>query len=355
MRGEDDWIGTEIILEFWGTRTSEMGSSPTAAEAEALIPRFKLEKLLNQDQGGRRISLLGTIDSRPALLLAERAAFPSTAASLTNFSTSLKHITNLGANDVYSWFLANSDPCRASTPSDADNGAPSPLPPDLKLNLIYPCGPRHVAKYSAQGVRVVTETPGVYERHVRPRMETAREAGKLDWIWNIIEGRAEQEDVFYRERGEEGFLVIPDLNWDRKTLTSLHVLAIVERGDIWSLRDLSRKHLNWLRHMRQKIVDATVKLYPEIESDQLKLYVHYQPTYYHFHVHVVHACLEAGTTQAVGKAFGLDNVISQLDNMNATNKGDGAGMADVDITYNLGEQSELWQEVFLPIKEGRLE
>ena len=102
-------------------------------------------------------------------------------------------------------------------------------------------------------------------------------------MFNIIEGRAEQEDVLLRDPGngskdgeDERFLLAPDLNWDRKTLTSLHLLALVERRDIWSLRDLKKKHVEWLKHMREKILDAVVKLYGEsgVEKDMLKLYVH---------------------------------------------------------------------------------
>ncbi|CRK43763.1 hypothetical protein BN1723_005813 [Verticillium longisporum] len=86
------------------------------------------------------------------------------------------------------------------------------------------------------------------------------------------------------------------------TLDALHLLALVERRDIWSLRDLRRRHLPWLRHMRARLVEATTAQYPSIDDDQLKLYVHYQPTYHHFHVHIVHVQLEAGATQATGKA-----------------------------------------------------
>ncbi len=97
-----------------------------------------------------------------------------------------------------------------------------------------------------------------------------------------------------------------------------------------------------------------------------------QPTYYHFHIHMVNVALEAGPGQAVGKAFALENVISQLQAMSdggnggsggagggGGNKGDdeddddtGPGMADVDITYTLGEASELWTQVFAPLKRG---
>ncbi|KAK8161969.1 HIT-like domain-containing protein [Phyllosticta citrichinensis] len=309
----------------------------STSEAEALIPQFRLERLLNQDQAGRRLSLLGSIQSKPAILIAERAAFSIQANHLENFNASVSNVQNLGANDIYFWFLA-----RAASDSNSSN-----QPADLKLNLIYPCTDKHIKKYSQQGIRLVSETPEIYKNHVRPYIEKQRGEGRLDWIFNIIEGRTEEEDVFYREHGEEGFLVLPDLNWDRKTMTSLHLLGLVERRDIWSVRDLQKRHVTWLKHMREKLLEATVKLYPELEKDQLKLYVHYQPTYHHFHIHIVHVALEAGATQATGKALGLENVISQVENMAGT---ESAGMADVSLTYTIGEASELWTDIFQPLK-----
>ncbi|KAK5257094.1 hypothetical protein LTR16_001639, partial [Cryomyces antarcticus] len=215
-------------------------------------------------QAGRRIVLQGTIKLQPALLLAERAAFSTETAILSTFSSSLSNVKNLGANDIYSWFLASTSSSSAGTPP----------PPDLKLNLIYPCTESHIKKYSQQGVRMVTETAEIYRKHVQPYMQQKSDEGRLNWVFNIIEGRTEQDDVFYREHGEEGFLVLPDLNWDRKTITSLHLLGLVERRDIWSVRDLQRRNKTWLERMREKLLDATVKLYPELEKNQLKLYVH---------------------------------------------------------------------------------
>ena len=128
---------------------------------------------------------------------------------------------------------------------------------------------------------MVTETPEIYKNYVRPYMQRMRDEGRLNWVFNIIEGRAEQEDVLLRDPGkgsqdgeDERFLLTPDLNWDKKTLTSLHLLALVERRDIWSLRDLRKRHVEWLKHMREKVLDAVVRLYGELERDTLKLYVH---------------------------------------------------------------------------------
>ena len=277
------------------------------------------------------------------MLTAERAAFPSDLDTLTAFHAAITKINNLGDNDIYRWYLASS-----GTTKDA--------PADLKLNLIYPCTDKHIKKYSPQTVRMVTETPAIYQQHVRPYMQRMRDEGRLNWVFNILEGRKEQEDILLRDPGqdssrEEGFLLAPDLNWDRKTLTSLHLLVLVDRRDIWSLRDLKKCHVKWIKHMREKILDATIKLYPELEKDTLKLYIHYHPTYYHFHIHVVHVMCEATSTQAVGKAFGLENVISQLESMAGDQQ---VSMADVSLTYYLGDASDLWREIFLPLKEGRM-
>ena len=286
--------------------------------------------------------MLGKIEGNEALLTAERAAFPSNVETLKAFHAALSSVKNLGDNDIYRWYLASS-------------GRMEGAPPDLKLNLIYPCTEKHIRKYSPQEVRMVTETPDIYARYVRPYMQKMRDEGRLNWVFNILEGRAEQENVLLRELGpqgaDEGFLLAPDLNWDKKTMTSLHLLALVYRRDIWSLRDLRKSHVPWLKHLRTMVLDATVKLYKGHEGaperDQVKLYVHYQPTYYHFHIHVVHVMCEATNTQSVGKAFSLDNIISQLETMA---EGPSSSMADVDLTYYLGTASDLWAEVFSSIK-----
>src|SRR5215470_9279418 len=166
------------------------------------------------------MSLLGTIDSKPGLLLAERTPFSTEPSHLSSFVSSLTNIKNLGANDIYFWFLTSSGTSSSlsSSPSPCPSPSFSSQLQDLKINLIYPCTEKHIKKYSGQGLRVVTETPEIYHNHVKPYMQRQRDEGRLNWVFNILEGRAEQEDVMYREHGEEGFVVTPDLNWDKKTL-----------------------------------------------------------------------------------------------------------------------------------------
>ena len=64
----------------------------------------------------------------------------------------------------------------------------------------------------------------------------------------------------------------------------------------------------------------------------------------------MHVNLDATGTQAVGKALGLDHIVSQLDTMAG---GEETGMEGMEIAYTVGEASELWEMVYQPLKEGR--
>ncbi|KAI1648056.1 scavenger mRNA decapping enzyme [Daldinia loculata] len=322
-----------------------MATEESKRRVEALIPKFQFERVINQGEAGRHITLYGQVDSQPALLILERAPIPDAEEYLSVLPANLRSITNLGNNDIYSWFLASGAPILKGNENDKFA--------DLKISLICPCTEKHIKKHSKQGYRFVTETPEIYRNKVRPFMQINREEGHLNWVFNIIEGRKEVEDVIYRtplgQDGDEGFLMLPNLHWDRKTIEALHLLGIVERRDIWSLRDLKKKHISWLKHMKAKLIDATVKTYPQIDTDQLKLFVHYQPTYYHFHIHVVHVMLEATSTQSVGKAIGLDSIIEQLESMSGDEE---VGMDSISIGYTLGEASDLWIEIYEPLKNS---
>lgn len=217
------------------------------------------------DQAGRRIVLQGTIANQPALVLAERAAFDATESHLSTFTNSLSHIQNLGDNDIYRWYMAHSASAEGQ-------------PADLKINLIYPCTDQHLKKYAHQAVRHVTETAEIYAHHVRPYIQAKRDQGRLNWVFNILDGRTEQQDVLFRSPHDttpedERYLLLPDLNWDRKTLASLHLLALVERRDIWTLRDLKKNHVAWLKTIVADIASNVSRLYG-IDEDMLKCYVH---------------------------------------------------------------------------------
>jgi m7GpppX diphosphatase len=225
-----------------------------------------VHRSISADQSGRRLTLVGTIDEKPGILLVERAPLPATEEAIKSFQTSLTNVKNTQANDIYAWYLAN-----VKVTEDGH--------PDIKLNLIYPCTEKHIKKYLPQTARMVTETPEIYARHVRPHMIRNHAEGRLNWVFNIIEGRKEQEDIIIRStkdfgKDEEGFLLLPDMNWDRLTTSSLRILGLVERRDLMSIRDLKKKHVPWLKRMFANIVHAVAEKYEDVEADMLKCYMH---------------------------------------------------------------------------------
>lgn len=72
------------------------------------------------------------------------------------------------------------------------------------------------------------------------------------------------------------------------------------------------------------------------------------PSYYHFHIHAVSISHDGGLGQSAGRAFLLGNIISQLETMT----GEDSGLADVELTVVLGEESELWQTVFKYLRQS---
>lgn len=57
-------------------------------------------------------------------------------------------------------------------------------------------------------------------------------------------------------------------------MASMYTMALVQRRDITSLRDLKKKDVPWLKTLQKRIVEGICHTYPEIEEDQIKLYIH---------------------------------------------------------------------------------
>lgn len=90
--------------------------------------------------------------------------------------------------------------------------------------------------------------------------------------------------MFEDDDEDRGFVLVPDLKWDGTTQATLYCIAIVRKRGIKSLRDLDQSHLPLLRNIRQKGYQALFDKYG-IKDSQLRVYLHYQPSFYHLHVH----------------------------------------------------------------------
>jgi len=285
------------------------------------IPNLKdfiFEKLLSEDIKAHRIFLLGKFkndNENPAILKLEKTHF--TKENLNEINSYLEKETVLDHNDIYTWLTSNIS-------GDFKD-------PQLRIQIIYPATPLHIKKYSEQPRVIINETPEHYKNVVIPYIESLPPE-RTAWVENILEGRQEAESLIFNDKDPEtGFIIVPDSKWDR-TLNTLYVQCIVRKRGIHSIRDLRRKHLPLLKKVYQTAIILVPKVYSteteKITADQLKIYFHYQPSYYHLHIHITHINVE-------GVGFYLNDVI---DNLNM----DDQLYAKKTITYQLGKDHILY-------------
>lgn len=291
-------------------------------ELEYLLPRFKLDKVLASNPQTKSIVLLGRVDEEYAIISLEKSHF-ALIDDVYNIHQSVLETQLIQNNDVYYW-------------AGAELHQELPNEPGAKLNVIYPATETHIRKYSPQKYHYILETPEMYEKYVIPYIETMK-GDRIKWVYNILfEGKESETFVHHEKHPDTGFVLLPDMKWDRISMDSLYLCAIVNRTDISSIRDLNGSHISYLQDLKQKIVSITSEKFP-VEKDGLRVFVHYQPSYYHFHIHVVtlkHEGLGDGIN--IGKAILLDDVIENL-------KIAGDYYQKKTIGYVLGENHGLWQ------------
>lgn len=253
-------------------------------------------EILNDDPLAKTISLLGSFtDGREGQAIVQLTRQPFTATDAQRLVQSVACRQLQFENDVYSKYAVemDSEDCY------------------VNLDLVYPATEKHISKARAQQFVMVRESPEDYTAVTEPYIK-ALPTARLAWVKNILEKSAEAERLLFEDPNPEvGFMLHPDLKWDQEKLSCLHCIAICHRGDIKSLRDLNTGHLPLLRNIRDKGIKAIEKKYG-VKEESLRIFVHYQPSYYHLHVHFQHAELPGAAGAFVGKAHLLDDVIDNI-------------------------------------------
>lgn len=180
----------------------------------------------------------------------------------------------------------------------------------VKTTLIYPATEKHIQKYSIQNVFIVQETSELFKEITEPYLSAGQFS--LEWVYNIIDHKKEADRIVYEDSNDDtGFILLPDLKWDGKTKETLYLIAISRRRDLRSLRDLTADHLPLLKNIRDNGVAAIEEKYG-IKRSQLRIYVHYQPSFYHFHVHFTYLKHDAPGIYCE-RSHLLDSIISNIE------------------------------------------
>lgn len=209
--------------------------------------------------------------------------------------------------------------------------------------LICPATDLDVAKYSATRKHLVRESAEAFRAATAPFVE-GLPASQLTWVWNILARKKEAELILDES---EHFMLVPDSKWDRHDTAVLHCLAIAKDRGLRSLRDLRGQHVPMLRHVLQR-ASAAILAAHGLPRSQLRVYVHYLPTFWHLHVHFAAVtCPAAGGGASVGKAVLLEDVIDNLVR-------DPEYYATAALTYAIGESDPLYPALRAVLPEQEL-
>lgn len=154
------------------------------------------------------------------------------------------------------------------------------------MSVIYPATEKHILKYTVQDLHLILETPEIYEKVTLPHL--TREQFDITWVYQILDHEKEVDKIIYEDND---FILLPDYKWNGQK-ESLYLLAIVTDRTIKSIRDLNESHLPLLENIKTKSLE-TIKSKFDVEASQIRAYFHYQPSYYHLHIHFTYLKYEA--------------------------------------------------------------
>ncbi|ESN91728.1 hypothetical protein HELRODRAFT_70549, partial [Helobdella robusta] len=204
----------------------------------------------------------------------------------------------------------------------------------LKSTVIHPATEKHINKYKQHAVFCVRETASDYNNITLPYITSS--SFSLQWLYNLLAKKAEVDRIVYEDDDQvNGFMLVPDLKWDCKQTSNLYLCAVIHRRDIKSIRDLRGEHVQLLENIRDKGKQAIREKY-QFNVHKLRIYFHYQPSYYHLHVHFANVSYNSPSC-TLGKAHAIDDVIDNL-------KMDSDYYSKCSLTYILKENDPLLEK-----------
>ncbi|KAG8193320.1 hypothetical protein JTE90_003803 [Oedothorax gibbosus] len=283
--------------------TDEEPVNPSIAEDLSAHSRlnslesFKLERILSENNNSKSVFLEGRFDSTDEIAVVLLEKLPIAKDSVEKLLNAADLALNLKIPTV--------------SPNTTDYACyPKVDRGDVKATIIYPATSKHVQKYQHQSRYIVNETPEVYNNIVLPHITSQKNS--LQWVYNILEHKSEAERIVFEDPDPElGFVLLPDLKWDESEKDSVYFIAICHAKHVKSLRDLDADSLPLLKNIKTKSFSVIKEKY-NIPSEKLRVFIHYQPSYYHFHIHFTSIQRHAPGSQ-FEKAHLLDTVINNIE------------------------------------------
>ncbi|XP_034094418.1 m7GpppX diphosphatase isoform X2 [Gymnodraco acuticeps] len=234
---------------------NENGGGEVGKEIECgnILSEFKTTKVLSDSAREKNIFIHGKLADQDAVIILEKTPIrEDTLAELFAGSTLKLEMKN----DIYSTYRLQA----------------LPQLNEIKTTVVCPATEKHIKKYQRQESFLVEETGADYQSITLPYIQ--KQSFSVQWVYNILEKKAEADRIVFEDPDPTvGFLLLPDFKWDQKQ-------------------------------------EAILQRY-QLPASKLRVYLHYQPSYYHLHVHFTKLGYEAPGC-GVERAHLLADVIQNL-------------------------------------------
>ncbi|KAM3613223.1 uncharacterized protein V6R79_022751 [Siganus canaliculatus] len=234
------------------------------SEPENILSGFKTTNILSDSAREKTMFIHGKLADQEAVVILEKTPFREDV--LAELFSESKLTVDI-QNDIYSTYRLQAPPHLNA----------------IKTTVVCPATEKHIKKYQRQESFLVEETGEDYQSITLPYIE--KQSFSVQWVYNILEKKAEADRIVFEDADPQvGFVLLPDFKWDQKQVDDLYLIAIPHQKGIKSLRDLTSGHLPLLQNIFQKGKEAVLQRY-KLPGSKMRVYLHYQPSYYHLHVH----------------------------------------------------------------------
>merc|ERR1712086_267968 len=219
---------------------------------------------------------------------------------------------------------------------------------NVVLEVVYPATKKDISKRRKEKLERVVETLDLYSAVTMPRLVVPA-VERDQWVVNIIEGRKEQEHVIPQLSCAQ-VIVVKDYKWqDESNTDNLYFLALFRDLAVRSLRDLRSCHVAALRRVQSDVLPGVAAKF-NVQPSQLIAYVHYHPTFWYFHIHIVNCKHAIFDSESSNTALHALDRYHRLDTIVALLEANGEYFATVALPVLLNASTAAWYEIPVPSK-----
>ena len=175
-------------------------------------------------------------------------------------------------------------------------------------------------------IEIINETPEIYNNISLPYINSIYNKN-IKWINNLLHNKSEEERILIRN---DNFVICKDILWKDNNINNLYILAIPLKN-IKSIRDLTNEDIPLLENIKINMI--TILNSYNVELNDIIMFFHYHPSYYHLHLHV---CFKNSKHIDYNRQFYIDDIIEKL-------KENSNYWKESDLTFEMITTSKLYK------------